>query len=178
MIETGATYTNPRSGGRATVLESWRDNGGERFRFERVLPPGTGKAAAHYHLDYEQRFEIVAGTATMLVDGERRTLSGGESIELTRGARHADPWNEAAGELTTRMQIAPVPKFIESYVETWVERFTQGRLNAQDELPFLQLLVIAQATDSQSFAAQPPRAIQRATAPLLAAIGRLRGYRA
>jgi hypothetical protein len=53
-----------------------------------------------------------------------------------------------------------------------------GKLNDQDELPFLQLLLIANETDSQSYGAGPPRAVQNAIAPFAAAIGRLRGYRA
>jgi hypothetical protein len=52
-----------------------------------------------------------------------------------------------------------------------------GKLNDQDELPFLQLLLIANETDSQSYGAGPPPAVQNAIAPFAAAIGRLRGYR-
>jgi quercetin dioxygenase-like cupin family protein len=55
-------------------------------------------------------------------------------------------------------------------------RDAAGTLNDQDELPLLQILVIAKATDGRSYGAFPPVAIQKLSLPLLAAIGRLRGY--
>jgi quercetin dioxygenase-like cupin family protein len=177
VIETGATYTNPRSGGRVTVVESWRDNAGERLTLERVFPSGTGKAGAHYHLDFDQRFDVLAGTATMTVDGERRTLAAGEAIDIPRPTKHADPWNDGTMEMTLRLTITPVPRFVEAYAETWADGFANGRLNAQDELPFLQLLMIAHATDAKSYGAGPPRALRDAIAPIAAAIARQRGYR-
>jgi hypothetical protein len=37
--------------------------------------------------------------------------------------------------------------------------------------------VIAKATDGRSYGASPPVGVQKATLPLLAAFGRLRGYK-
>jgi mannose-6-phosphate isomerase-like protein (cupin superfamily) len=176
MIETGKTYENPRSGGRATVLEHWRDNGNARFRFERVLPPGTGKGDAHVHLDYVQRFEVASGTGKMTIDGGMRVLSAGEAVEVARATKHQDAWNEGPGELTWRMTIEPVPRFIEVYAETWFDAFSRGDLNDQDEMPILQIMRIIRETDAQSFAATPPIPIQKAALPLAAAIARMRGY--
>jgi mannose-6-phosphate isomerase-like protein (cupin superfamily) len=177
-IETGQTYENPNSGGTITVLESWRDNAGARVRIERVLPPNTGKGAAHYHLDFMQTFEIVDGDAMIEVDGERLNLDSGESVEIPRGTAHQDVWNEGLDEATARLTIEPVPRFVEMYAETWLDSYARGETNDQDEMPLLQILVIARASDGQSFAAGPPRWLQNATLPLVAAIGRLRGYRA
>jgi hypothetical protein len=58
--------------------------------------------------------------------------------------------------------------------KTWAEGLAGGKLNDQDELPFLQLLLIANEADSKSYGAGPPRALQRAIAPLAAAIARMR----
>jgi mannose-6-phosphate isomerase-like protein (cupin superfamily) len=177
-IEFGKPYTNPRSGGRATFIESWEDNGGARTVQERVVPPGTGKAGPHYHLDFFQTWEILDGTATMSVENEERTLRAGDRVELPEGTVHADPWNEGAEDMTMRLTIEPVPRFVEVYAKTWLDGFVKGNLNDQDELPLLNILVIARATNGQSFASSPPRWVQNATLPLFAAIGRLRGYRA
>jgi mannose-6-phosphate isomerase-like protein (cupin superfamily) len=176
MIETGRTYENPRSGGRARVLEHWRDTGNARFVWERTMPPGTGKAAAHVHLDYDQCFEVVSGTARLTIEGEERSLSAGESVEIERGTTHQDAWNEGPEELTWRMTIEPVPRFIEVYAETWFDGFTRGALNDQDEMPILQIMRIIRETNAQSFAATPPIPIQKATLPLAAVIARMRGY--
>jgi mannose-6-phosphate isomerase-like protein (cupin superfamily) len=176
MIETGSSYENPRSGGKATVLESWRDNGNARFRFERVLPPGTGKGDAHVHLDYDQGFEVLSGTGRLTVAGDERLLAAGESTRILRGTRHQDVWNEGPEELTWRMTIEPVPRFIEVYAETWLDAFSRGALNEQDEMPVLQVMRIIRETNAQTFAARPPIPIQKAALPLAAAIARMRGY--
>jgi hypothetical protein len=51
-------------------------------------------------------------------------------------------------------------------------------LNDQDEIPLLQILVIAKAANGRSYGARPAVAVQKASLPLRAAIGRLRGYKA
>lgn len=71
-----------------------------------------------------------------------------------------------------------MPRFVEAYVETCAEGRAKREAQRPDELPFLQLLLIANETDSQSYGAGPPRAVQNAIGPLAAAIARLRGYRA
>ena len=177
-IETGQIFENPNSGGTITVLESWTDNDGARIRIERVLPPNTGKAAPHYHLDFAQTFEVVSGDATVEVDGERLNLGPDDSVEIPIGTAHRDVWNEGPDEATALLTLEPVPRFIEMYAETWLDSYSKGETNDQDEMPLLQILVIARASDVQSFAAGPPRWLQKATLPLLAGIGRLRGYRA
>lgn len=55
--------------------------------------------------------------------------------------------------------------------------FERGRLDERENLPQLQLFVILHATKAQGFAAGPPVALQTAALPLLATVGRIRGYR-
>jgi mannose-6-phosphate isomerase-like protein (cupin superfamily) len=177
-VETGKTYENPNSGGTITVLESWRDNDGARVAIERVMPPNTGRGAPHYHLDFGQRFEVVSGRAKVKVDGDELAIDAGESVEIPVGTAHQDAWNEGLDETTVRLEIAPVPRFVEMYAETWLDAYSKGETNDQDEMPLLQILVIARASNGQSFAAGAPRWLQNATLPLVAAVGRLRGYNA
>lgn len=44
-------------------------------------------------------------------------------------------------------------------------------------MPLLQIFVTSRATNGRSWAGSPPIPVQKASLPLLAAIGRLRGYR-
>jgi quercetin dioxygenase-like cupin family protein len=178
VVETGKTYENPNSGGTITVLESWRDNDGARVVIEREMPPNTGRGAPHYHLDFAQKFEVLEGSAKVRVDGDELDLGSGESVEIPVGTPHQDPWNDGLDESTVRLTIAPVPRFVEMYAETWLDSYSRGKTNDQDEMSLLQILVIARASDGQSFAAGPPRWLQNATLPLIAAVGRLRGFKA
>jgi len=177
-LETGETFDSPNSGGRITVRESWRDNDGARVAIDRVFPPATGKADAHYHLDFTQTFEVVSGTGKLELDGEQRALTPGDKVEIPIGTAHRDLWNEGPREMAGRLTIEPVPRFVEMYAETWLDSYAKGETNDQDEMSLLQILVIAQASDGQSYASRPPRWLQRATLPLVSAIGRMRGYRA
>jgi hypothetical protein len=61
--------------------------------------------------------------------------------------------------------------------EAYAHLLTEDGLNDQEELPLLQILVIVKATNGRSYGGSPPIAIQKASLPLLAAFGRLRGYK-
>jgi hypothetical protein len=149
----------------------------QRIVFVRRYPPATGKADAHLHLDFTQRWEIVSGTATAVFEGETRTLGPEESGEVRIGAKHQDPYNETEAELAVRWQIEPVTQFVEGFLNAYTYLLVRDELNDQDEFPALQLFVILSATKAQSYAANLPVALQKATLPLLGAIGRLRGYK-
>jgi hypothetical protein len=67
--------------------------------------------------------------------------------------------------------------------KTWAEGLAGGKLNDQDELPFLQLLLIANEADSKSYGAGPPRVSARSLrsqprSPACAATGRSAAPRA
>ena len=173
MVKQGDVYENPRTGTRVEI----RELSPERLIFERRYPPGTGRAQAHLHLDFTQRWEVAAGAVTAAVDGEARRLEPGESMELPIGTKHQDPYNESQSEAVVRWRIEPVTAFIEAFMNTYAYLLREDRLNEQDEFPMLHLFVILSATAAQSYAANVPVGLQRATLPLLGAIGRLRGYR-
>ena len=46
----------------------------------------------HFHPDQDERFEVVEGELTAVVDGKQRTLRPGETLEVPRGAVHR-MWN-------------------------------------------------------------------------------------
>jgi hypothetical protein len=173
VVKQGDVYENPRSGTRIEI----RELSPERLSFERRYPPGTGRAQAHLHLDFTQRWEVASGAVAVAVDGEARRLEPGESLEVPIGAKHQDPYNESLAEAVVRWRIEPVTEFIDAFLNTYAYLLREDQLNEQDEFPMLQLFVILSATGAQSYAASLPVGLQRATLPLLGALGRLRGYR-
>jgi len=179
VIEKGKRYVNARSGGTFMLTEHWDDTGDAHTTLERMLPANTGKSSfPHLHLDFTQTWTGLQGEGHVMVDGEERPLNPGDKVVIEPGTHHRDPWNEGPGELIVRGEFDPVPEFIKAYGEAYVNRAVAGELNDQDEFSILQIFVLTQATDGQSFGAGPPVAIQRALSPLLGPIGRLRGYRA
>ena len=106
-------------------------------------------------------------------------------VVLEPGTKHRDPWNPSDSELHVRGTFDPCNEFIEAYVSAYAQHLIEGehgRLTKQEEMPLLQILVIAQATHGRSYGAAamaPPVPIQKATLPFLAFFGRaVRGYRA
>jgi mannose-6-phosphate isomerase-like protein (cupin superfamily) len=176
VLETRAYKAS--SGSEITVTSNPRENGGKLLGFEREMPPGKGKADPHRHLDCEQRYEIVSGTAQMQIAGAKRTLSAGEEVTVPTGVAHRDPYNDGPGTLVFRAEIDPSPEFITEFAEALVHMFEHGGLNKRDELSLLQIFVMTKEADGQSFRAGIPIGVQKALLPLAAAFGRLRGYRA
>ena len=173
MLELGKPYRSERG----TEIEiASRD--GDRMSFDRVYAPDTGRADPHYHLDFTQTWEALEGEGMIEVDGEERPLQRGDRVELTPGTPHRDPWNPGDGKLKVRGTFDPDTDFIEGYAEVWAHHLTEGTANDQDEMPLLQILAIARVTGGQSWTPRIPRALQKATLPLVALIARLRGYRA
>jgi quercetin dioxygenase-like cupin family protein len=176
VLEVGKRYESPQTGTWVEVVER-RD---QIMKFERSYAPNTGRADPHLHQDFTQTWEAISGEGMVEVEGAERELRAGDTVSLDPGTRHRDPWNPSSSRLYVRGTFDPINEFIEAYAEAYAHQLTadQGRLTDQEEMPLLQILVIAQETDGRSYGAFPPVAIQKASLPLLAAVGRLRGYKA
>jgi mannose-6-phosphate isomerase-like protein (cupin superfamily) len=176
MLEVGKRYTSPRSGSWVEVVERTPDS----MKLERSFAAGTGRADdPHLHQDLTQTWEALSGEGQIEVAGETRQFRTGDRVAIEPGTAHRDPWNPSDAELHVRGTFEPCNDFIEAYAEAYAYQLTEGgRLTDQEEFPLLQILVIASETDGRSYGASPPVAVQRASLPLLAAVGRLRGYKA
>lgn len=173
MLEVGKRYTSPKTGTWAEITE----RAGGDLKFERSFAPGTGRADPHLHEDFTQTWEALSGEGMIEVDGTERAFKTGDSVKIEPGTRHRDPWNLTQAPLHVRGLFQPVNDFVEGYAEAYAHHLTEGGLNDQDEMPFLQIVVIVKATNGRSWGGFPPVGVQKAGLPLLAAIGRLRGYK-
>jgi quercetin dioxygenase-like cupin family protein len=174
MLQVGKRYSSPRTGTWLEVVERADGN----MKFERSFAPGTGRTDPHLHQDLTQTWECLSGEGMIEAEGVEREFRTGDRVAISPGKPHRDPWNPSATELHVRGMFEPINDFIEAYAEAYVHHLTEsGRLNDQDELPLLQIFVTSQATNGRSWAESPPVAVQKASLPLLAAVGRLRGYR-
>jgi mannose-6-phosphate isomerase-like protein (cupin superfamily) len=145
--------------------------------FERHYAPRTGRADPHYHLDFTQTWEALSGTGEIEIDGKVRELRAGDRVVLEPGTPHRDPYLGGEGEFHVRGSFDPDTDFIEHYAEAWAHHMREGTVNDQDEIPLMQILVIARATDARSYTTRVPKLIQQVTLPLTAALARLRGYK-
>jgi mannose-6-phosphate isomerase-like protein (cupin superfamily) len=60
----------------------------EELEVQATWAPGGSPPPAHLHPAQEERFEVLSGQLTAVVDGARRTLGAGERLEVPRGTPH------------------------------------------------------------------------------------------
>lgn len=173
MLPVGEAYVSER-GSQIEIT----DRDGPLMKFERRYAPDTGRADPHYHLDFTQTWEALEGEGMIEVDGEQRPFVRGDRATLDPGTRHRDPWNPGDGHLSVRASFDPSTAFIEGYAEAWAHHMAKGTVNQQDEMPLMQILLIAKETGGKSYRAGVPKALQDLSLPLVAAIARMRGFRA
>jgi mannose-6-phosphate isomerase-like protein (cupin superfamily) len=166
------TWTNPRTGAWVKVSSV-----GEDMVLERVMKPHTGKADAHRHLDYVERFEIVDGTATIEVDGRVISAGPGEKVEVPAGIPHRNPFNQTDADLHLRHVASPGNGFTEAFVTALGHHMERDTVNDQGEFSDLQLFVVLRGTRAQSYRAGLPLALQKPVIALGAWVGRRRGLR-
>jgi mannose-6-phosphate isomerase-like protein (cupin superfamily) len=187
MAHPGQILTDSVTGTQVQVLKTSAETGGKLLQFEETYPPQRGKEAnqPHIHLTFDERFEIVEGSAAYVVDGVERFAQAGATLVIPRGAAHLNPYN--AGDRPMRMihSIALDPPSVRT-LESFEHAFDtlgllaqRGQLNAQRHpRSFLQFAVILQSLHPHSFAAGVPIPVQRVIGGLLGGLGRLLGYRA
>jgi mannose-6-phosphate isomerase-like protein (cupin superfamily) len=166
-------FETAQSGARVTLEDS--RNG--VLSYVRLMPPGTGRAVAHVHLDFDQRFTVLGGHARYEVGGRRGALAPGERLDVPMGTAHVDPYPDGSEPLELRNVGDPEAPGARDYVRALGSAIRDGKASRQDEFHLLHLMVVVRAGRSQSFMAGPPIALQRLIIPILAAIGRLAGYR-
>jgi mannose-6-phosphate isomerase-like protein (cupin superfamily) len=172
MPASGRTWKNPRTGAWVTWLPD-----GDDGVLERVMKPHTGKADPHVHLDYVESFEIIAGTATIEVDGRTVTAGPGERVELSPGTGHRNPYNASDSDLRLRHRASPSGTFVESFVSALGHHMENDTVNEQGEFSDLQLFVVLHGTRAKSYRVGIPVALQKPVVALGAFVGRRRGLR-
>jgi quercetin dioxygenase-like cupin family protein len=177
ILRTGDVFEHPETGSRLEILATPGDGGRDVLVVERLLKPGKGRAGAHLHRDFVHSFEVLDGRLTLEVDGEERTAAPGERVSVPIGTPHRDPYNASGEDLRIRTEFEPVPDFVDGFTAAFGHLLREGRTNENDFPPQLQLFVCLHAFNADSWGVGPPIAVQRMVVPLLAFVGRLRGYR-
>lgn len=171
MLEPGFTVHSPRG----TIIEVLA-NAPDRFVLRRTLPPGTGKTPAHVHLDGVERFRLLAGRATGVVDGVERALEAGQAMEVPAGTSHVHP-HTGEDRAVVEHVIEPRPRFVSVFFASYLTWLGEGRVDEQDEPPLLAVMAIMRVGGGGTWVAGPPVALQRGLAAVLGRVANARGWR-
>lgn len=171
----GVTFTNPTSGETIEVLQVGRDEDGEVLRGRLTVEPGGSGPPRHVHPVIEEEFNIEKGELTVWLDGELRTLTGGDSVRIPPGTPHGFE-NRSDRRVVFEGVSRPGLRLIH-VLATLFGLARDGEVNENGEPKFLQGVVFAREMRDVLYLASPPYAVQRALWTVFAPVGRAMGYR-
>jgi quercetin dioxygenase-like cupin family protein/uncharacterized protein YndB with AHSA1/START domain len=171
VATAGQVLENPVSGERVVFRRTSGETNGEVLEYDLHFRPGGFLVQEHVHPRQSERHEVLAGELGLVLAGERRRLGPGDHVVVPAGAPHRlAPLHDEP--IDVRFELRPALE-TEHFIEA-LYRFVRQGGNASPTP--LQLAVAAQAYPEVGHATRPPVAVQRALTPLIAAIGRGRGY--
>jgi mannose-6-phosphate isomerase-like protein (cupin superfamily) len=161
------------------LLDVAAETGGELTRMEIRVKPGPGDWVGpdHFHPLQEERFEILAGSPIFRIDGAERPGKPGEVVTVPVGVSHIFR-NGGAEELHMISEYRPGLKSVETFFATFFGLAADGRVNRRGRPPLLQSALTLWEVRDYFIVTRPPPVVQRLIFPPLAALPRLRGYRA
>ncbi len=172
-------FHNPHTGERITLLAVARDTGGELTRMEiRVRAgPGDWVGPDHFHPLQEERFEVVSGTPIFRIEGTERTAKPGDVVIVPVGISHIFR-NGGGEELVMISEYRPGLRSVEAFFATFFGLAADGKLGKHGRPRLLQSVLTLWEVRDYFVVTRPPPILQRLLFPPLAALARLRGYRA
>jgi quercetin dioxygenase-like cupin family protein len=151
------------------VIRSAADAGGEFVEMIFTLPPGSIAPPPHVHPGLVEEYEVLEGELDVMVDGDWRTLSPGESASVPSDTIHTFK-NRAEVTVRARNFHRPPARF-EDYIEH-INRLMDARGITSGKDPrvaiYLSMLML-QYPDTLA----PARARERIPMKALAGLGRL-----
>ena len=179
MQTAGREFHNPHTGERITLLAIAAETGGELTRMEiRVRPgPADWVGPDHFHPIQQERFEVLSGTPIFRVEGEERTARAGDVVTVPVGVSHIFR-NGGDEELRMISEYRPGLKSVETFFATFFGLAADGKTSKRGRPRLLQAVLTLWEVRDYFVVTRPPPSVQRLLFPPLAALARLRGYRA
>jgi quercetin dioxygenase-like cupin family protein len=170
---TGPLVSNPVSQEWVTELVPPEETDNESHSALYVIS-GAGPPE-HYHVGYEESFEVLTGELTVLVEGRPRRVSAGESHTVPAGTVHKPRYDgdEFAAAIGT---IRPAGDTLRLLM-TVFGLTHEGKVRDSGRPGFLQGLVLTDGFADDTVFVSPPPAVTIPLATVLAPIGRRFGYR-
>jgi quercetin dioxygenase-like cupin family protein len=175
MIKQGDSITNARTGQRMIFLQTWAETNGTQLQIECFSPLTHLREPAHIHPNQENRFKILKGELSFLINGKQQIASAGDSVSIPKNVPHHF-WNSGSMEAHYIQEFYPALK-IDRLFETFFALARDGKLSRKGAPNFFRTSVIMLAHEKEIRLARPAWIFQKAIFSLLAPVGRLLGYK-
>lgn len=187
MSRYGDVYENPVTREYAVVLRGTEDRGDRAMIVHLLARPGAAVIGPHVHPHVRERFTVVRGRLEARVAGVLHRLGPGQSAVIDAGVVH-DWWNPSTSEEAhvlvelddatgTDAAFGHLARF-ELMIATLFGLARDGKVDAKGRPSLLQAAVMMQEFSDVIVFTQPPRAVQRVVAGVLAPVAKVLGYRA
>jgi len=173
---TGPLLSNPQLGEYGIALVTAEETEGASLRALAITPPGAQGPPEHVHPNYAERFEIIEGSFVVEVDGTPQLLESGDHATVEAGRRHTFR-NESDDYASVVVEARPAGRLTD-VVQSMFGLAHEGKLTADGNPPFWQVMVMADELRDDTVFTSPPPVVQRLLSAVCAPIGRRLGYRA
>ena len=177
MVKIGTEIESPQTGERLIFRSTADSSNGKLFRAELFVKPGAYVVRAHVHPSQEESFVILEGSYGYQIGDRRGVAKPGDTLVCPIGVSHSQ-WNAGNDTMHIYYEHRPALTSAEIFFETQFGLSRDGKLSSKGDIYLLQGAVLLQEVDDFIRPSRPPIAVQKAVFPLLAALGRMRGYRA
>jgi mannose-6-phosphate isomerase-like protein (cupin superfamily) len=177
MVRIGTEIESPQTGERLIFRSTADSSNGDLFQAELIMQPGSYVVKSHIHPIQEERFVVLEGRFGWEIGKERGVAEPGETLACPVRVPHSQ-WNAGDGPLRIYYEHRPALTSAEIFFETYFGLSRDGKLSEKGDMKLLQGAVLLAEVGDFIRPAQPPVPVQNALFPLLAWLGRRRGYRA
>ncbi len=177
MVKLGTEIESPQTGERLIFRSTADSSDGRLFQAELIAQPGGYVVRSHFHPNQEESFVVLEGLFGYRIGDKTGVGRPGETLVCPPGVPHSQ-WNAGDGAMRVYYEHRPALVSAEIFFETQFGLSRDGKLSAEGDIPLLQGAVLLSVVGDFIRPASPPIAVQDVLFPVLATVGRLRGYRA
>ena len=173
MATAGDVIENPAGRMGLRFLRTAAETNGELVEMEATYDPGSVEPLEHFHPRQEEHFEIASGELRARIDGEERTLSAGDELDVPQGTVHA-MWNEGDGQARVIWQTRPALR-TEDFLVAVGRLAEEGKLTTRGARNPLAGAALMHEFRAEFRPTSPPAPVQAIAFPALAMLARLLG---
>lgn len=177
MVKIGTEIESPQTGERLIFRSTAESSNGQLFQAELIAKPGAYVVRSHIHPSQEERFVILEGAYGYRIGSKTGVAHPGETLVCPIGVPHSQ-WNGSDKTMRIYYEHRPALASAEIFFETQFGLSRDGKLSPNGDIDLLQAAVLIQEVGDFVRPSSPPILFQNLLFPLLAAVGRWRGYRA
>ena len=177
MVKVGTEIESPQTGERLIFRSTADSSNGQLFRAELFVKPGSYVVRAHFHPSQEESFVVLGGEYGYRIGDRTGVAHAGDTLVCPIGVSHSQ-WNAGKSILHIYYEHRPALTSAEIFFETQFGLSCDGKLSPRGEIGLLQGAVLLREVGDFIRPSSPPIAVQNALFPVLAALGRMGGYRA